>query len=220
MIERTKAKVLQSDKDTDGGITYYVLLPRYQDAKPLCFRQIHGKPDWRCTNPAGYRTWHLGTGSCYLHGGATTGQKSLKTGKYSNLSGRLDTLVDKYLRMDRGELLDLTGELALTKATFEDFMTMFPDPADEEYGMWFHRFTEIIGTIGNLCEKISRIDDRNTLTAAQVLYLRATVTDIIMRYIPDPSVRERAAKELASRMGGDVEVKLQRNEFSLPGGSV
>jgi hypothetical protein len=38
-----------------------------------------------------------------------------------------------------------------------------------------------------------------------------------MKYITDPDQRERAARELASRMGGDREVTINRNEYSLPG---
>ena len=72
--------------------------------------------------------------------------------------------------------------------------------------------------MSNLVEKISKIDNRNALTAAQVLYLRATVADLLMKYLPDPQLREKAAKELAVRLGGDVEVTMPRSEYSLPGG--
>jgi hypothetical protein len=59
------------------------------------------------------------------------------------------------------------------------------------------------------------VENRNTLTAAQVLYLRATVADIIMKYLPDPFERERAAKEIANRMGGDMTVQMQPSEIRM-----
>jgi hypothetical protein len=84
-----------------------------------------------------------------------------------------------------------------------------------EYSDAFLKMQQLVGTLGNLAEKMSRIENRNTLTAAQVLYLRATVADLLMKYIQDPYDRDRAAKELASRMGGDVNqtIEMQGSEY-------
>jgi len=215
-IEKVNAKVIRADEDTPGGTTYYIQPMGKDFVRALCFRQIHGHPDLRCAKSSGFNTWHKGTGACSRHGGATPEGNTIKTGMTSKIRQRLAVGIDKYLKLDRAQLLDLTYELATTRAVFEEFLEELPTPDSDEYGMWFHRFTEIIGTMGSLVEKISKIENRNTLTAAQVLYLRATVADLLMKYIQDPAVRMRAAQELQSRMGGDIEVTLDRSEYALP----
>jgi hypothetical protein len=111
--------------------------------------------------------------------------------------------------------LDLTEHLAATRVIFDEFIDDYPDPQADDYGLWFHRFTNLIGTMGTLVEKISKVDSRNSLTAAQVLYIRAILVDMFIKYIPDADARERALRELASRMGGDVEVSMNPSE--IPG---
>jgi len=213
---------LREEEGTPGGRTYWIRDRREDIEKPLCFRVIHGQPDMRCSNPAGYKTWHNGTGACAFHGGAASDNPAISHGKYATVSkSRLAGSIDKYLNQDRGKLLDLTEQLAFSKAIFEEFQEKFPDPNDDMYGVWLGRFLNLIGSLGNLVEKMSRIESRNALTAAQVLYLRATVADILMKYIPDPAERTRAAKELASRLGGDVSADMRPSEiYDLPAGSV
>ena len=217
-VEKNKCKVLRTDMDTPGGMTNYVILPRESDARAICFRQMRGKPDERCAQPAGYKTWHPGTGACMFHGGESSeASPTLTTGKYSKIRVRLRERIEEYLKQDRTQLLDLTEELAVSKAVFNEMLGKLPEPDDDSYGVWFFRFQQAIGTVSNLVDRIGKIDARNSLTAAQVMYLRATVADILMKYIPDPDNRERAARELASRMGGDVETEVHPREFTMPG---
>jgi len=216
MISPGDATLTQIDKGTPGGDTYYVILPNKTDPTPLCFRKIkHRDGAKRCTNVAGLRTWHPGTGACFIHGGGSRENgPRLANGKQSKMRGRLQVRVDNYLSMDRARLLDLSGELAISRSLFDDFVDVYKGPEDEQFGAWFYRFNQIVTTLGTLVEKISRIDTRNTLTAAQVLYLQATVADILMKYINDPDLRNRAARELASRMGGEHSVELQPSEYN------
>lgn len=214
-VSREEARVVKVEEGTLGGDTYYVKRNGDKEAKALCFRKLHGQPDKRCTHPAGYRTNHVGVGACSRHGGAekrpyiTTGKNAVKT------KIRLAEKIDDYLHKSRDELLDLTDHLAATRAIFDEMMEDFPSPDDQNYGLWFGRFNAMITTLGTLVDKISRIDSRNTLTAAQVLYLRATMVDVMMKYIQDPGDRERAIRELASRMGGDVGVEMLPSEVSV-----
>ena len=208
------AKVINVEEGTLGGDTYHVLMPGKIEPKPLCFRKIHNSNE-RCTLPAGYRTDHVGQGACSRHGGTTkrltitNGVTAVKTRM------RLADKIDNYLHMSRDELLDLTQHLAATRAIFDEFMDEFPNPNDNNYGTWFARFNTLITTLSTLVDKISRIDSRNTLTAAQVLYLRATMVDILMKYIGNPDDRERAIREIASRLGGDVSVEMLPSEVSM-----
>jgi hypothetical protein len=170
----------------------------------------------RCTNVAGYKTNHVGTGACSFHGGNTTKNPNFTTGRHAkSTKARLDAQIQQYLDKDRSELLDMTYHLAATRAIFDEFLVGFPTADAQDYGLWFGRFQGIVGTLGTLVEKITKVDARNSLTAAQVLYIRACIVDILLKYIPDPGMRERAIRELASRMGGDVEVTMRPSE--IPG---
>lgn len=217
-VLKSKSRVVRSDLNTPGGITYYVTSQGEDTAKPLCYRQLRNKSDERCAQPPGFKTWHVGTGACYLHGGSSNeAAPNFVLGKKSKVRARLQERIDDYLAKDRESLLDLTEELAVSKSVFDEMLEMLPDPTAEDYGIWFYRFNQALSMISNLVDKVAKIDNRNSLTAAQVMYLRATVADLLMKYISDPDQRERAARELASRMGGDREVTINRNEYSLPG---
>jgi len=215
---KADCQIVRIDEGTPGGNTYYIITPGKDDPRALCYRQIVKHPERVCTNSAGSETWHYGTGACYRHGGAVPENVHLVTGKYSKMRGRLAERVQEYLKQDRSQLLDLTSELAVTKAVYDEFIENHPDfvTQEDEIGVWLHRFQAITGTLGNLVEKISRVDNRNTLTTAQVMYLKAVVLDVILKYIVDPSARERIAKELASRLGGDTKIALKPYEFSKP----
>jgi hypothetical protein len=215
-VEEKQAKIVEIRRGTIGGDTYLVRLPNNgKEPKAICYRKMKNQPTMRCTHEAGYRTSHLGTGACRFHGGADK-TPTISTGinaKQTRL--RLRDSIENYLNLSRDDLLDLTEHLAATRAIFDEFLEKFPNPDDENYGLWFGRFNALIMTLGNLVDKISRIDSRNTLTAAQVLYLRATMVDILMKYIPDPDVRERVVKEIAVRMGGDMELTMRPSEVSM-----
>jgi hypothetical protein len=219
LITPDEVKQRREEMGTPGGVTYYIRRAGEKELRPLCYRPLHGKPEQRCTNTAGYDTWHLGTGACKFHGGANKGL-NITTGRSATITReRLRTQIESYLGQDRKQLLDLSYELASAKAIYDEFMASFPDTAAENYGMQLSRFMAIIDNMSNLVERISKIDNRNALTNAQVLYLRATVADILMKYLSDPLTREKAAKELAARLGGDVAVELRPIEYnSLPGG--
>jgi hypothetical protein len=209
---------IRTEEGTPGGRTYFVILPgRGQEEKAICFRRMHKAPDMRCTNKAGSGTWHVSTGACKFHGGNNgahgQGIVTARNAKITRL--RLKDTIESYLNTDRAGLLDLNYELACSKAIFDEFMQNFPDPKIDEYGIYLNRFMTIISSMSNLVDRMSRVENRNTLTAAQVLYLRATVADMFMKYIDDPNLRERAAKELASRMGGDMSVQMQPSEIRM-----
>ena len=214
-IEKRKARIIDVGEGTVGGDTYTIKIPG-EIEQDLCFRRIHNKKGMRCTNVAGYKTNHVGTGACSFHGGNTTKNPNITTGRHAKSTRkRLDAQIQQYLDKDRSDLLDMTYHLAATKAIFDEFLADFPEPKDDTYGLWFGRFQGIVGTLGTLVEKITKVDARNSLTAAQVLYIRACMVDIFMKYIPEADMRERAIRELASRMGGDVEVTMRPSE--IPG---
>jgi hypothetical protein len=213
MITKSQCRRIREEEGTPGGITYHITKKGASAETALCFRTIPSKErnpdgDQRCSRSAGYNTDHVGTGACYLHGGRlanlsvvmgniTNGRKAYKT------RALLANKIDNYLNGDSEILFDLSKELAAMRAIFEEFMEHMKGPGDDDYSTDIYRAVNLVGTIGTLVDKISRINSRNTLTSAQVLYLRATVADILVKYIRDPIDRESAVKELTSRVTGD-----------------
>jgi len=208
---------IRSEPNTPGGTTYYVQLPGAKVERAVCFRRSKTVPGMRCTNSAGRETWHDGTGACKFHGGSAGEHQLFKNGRASIVSKTmLSKTIENYLQQDRASLLDLTYELAAAKAIGHQLVENFPDDANaDNYGIWLRRFNESIMALSNLVEKISRVETRNQLTAAEVLFIRATMVDMFMKYIPDPHDRERAVRELASRLGGDVQATMKPSEYKL-----
>lgn len=220
MLQLSEVKIVRKEKGTVGGNTFHVILPGKIKSQPICLRQIHKVPGYYCTRTAGMGTDHVGSGACRKHGGCNniTAATKITTGRNAvSTRNRLAADVDIYLNMDRDKLLDLTSEFALLRAVLDEYMAQFPTPQEDHYYPAIDRLQSVIGTLGTLVDKMSKISNRSVLTTAQVLYLRATIVDIFMRYIDDPSMRERAVKELAIRIGGDISVELMPSEISRSG---
>jgi len=222
VITKDDCKKITEKVGTLGGVTYIIVKNGETKPRALCFRRLRGKDEngndknplglYRCSRPAGYKTDHLGEGACNLHGGSNANQsviiKNIKSGKGSVQTRKL--LADKinnYLENDVEELYDLSKELAAMRAIFDEILRDIPDPTNSEADkISFHgdvgRLIVLVETIGTLLDKISRVQNRNTLTTAQVLYFRATISDIFIKYIKDPIIREEAVKELANRVMG------------------
>lgn len=213
-----EAKIVKTEKDTLGGDTYWVKRRGYEKAYPLCFRPKKDGSGEMCENDAGFGTDHLGWGACKFHGGNNgryVSNTRITHGKYAvKTRHRLSDQIDNYLSQDRSVMLDLTEQLAATRAIFDEFLTEYPEPSAENYGIWFHRYTILIGTLGTLVDKISKIDSRNSLTAAQILYTRAVMIDILMKWVPEET-RDRAMRELVSRLGGELEEDIEMKPSEL-----
>jgi hypothetical protein len=207
-LSQQAGKIVRKSKGDVGGTTYFILLSGAKESKPLCYRKIHNSIE-HCGNPAGFRTDHLRTGACFLHGGANTSSIVLVNGRTAtSMRKALQNRVNDYLLKNRDNLLDLTYELATARAIYDEFVEIMPDPEDDTYGTAIYRFINLLSAVSNLVEKMSKTESRNTLTTAQVMYLRVTMVDIFVKYISDPFQRERAARELAKRLGGDIEAEL------------
>jgi hypothetical protein len=79
-------------------------------------RKRNGEP---CRNQAGKKTNHLGTGPCWLHGGAVG--KQMTHGRYSTIQRvRLRDLIEGYERDP--DPLNMLPELAVARALFVDYV--------------------------------------------------------------------------------------------------
>jgi hypothetical protein len=221
----SKDKVtIREEQGTPGGVTYWITHnddPERSEIA-LCFRTLNGVDNrgkgLRCNRPAGMGTSHYGTGACRLHGGNTNITASIRSGKNAVVTRAvLQDKIEEFLTGDSSDLSDLSIELASMRAIFHEFLENFPNVDEDNYGIAISRATKLVAAIGTLLEKISKIENRNTLTAAQAMYLQATVADILLKNISDPAVRDRAVKELTNRMSGvsigDRVNVIQKNEW-------
>jgi len=203
-ITKADCKHIREEEGTPGGVTYHITKRgRGQKESPLCFRSLANSlidnTGHRCSNTAGKGTWHVGQGACRKHGG-NAGRKPT-TGKHAfRARERLADRIEYFLEHDYDKLMRLDRELAAMKLLIQDFIERFPEPEDTKFTIELSRLTTMIQAVGSLVDKISRIESRNALTTQQVLYLRVTMADILMKYVPVEK-RERAVQELAQRVG-------------------
>jgi hypothetical protein len=214
-INKSDVLKIREESGTIGGVTYWITRKDDpdQEEKSLCFRVLNGVDNrgkgFRCNRPAGMNTTHYGTGACKLHGGNNE-LSTLKTGKSAVLTRTiLQDKIEEFLDGDSADLTNLTVELATLRAIFSEFLENFPKYEGDltkteavDYGVALARAMKLTSSISSLLEKISKIEARNTLTAAQALYLQATVADILLKHISDPNNRDRAVRELTNRMSG------------------
>jgi hypothetical protein len=202
------------EKGTEGGDTYWIEHPKWAgEEKALCFRNIktqgvYGRPeDGRCGKAAGWGTEHEGTGACKIHGGNAGRYPS---GKFTTpiAVSRLRRRVNEYVEQGEEQLLDLTMELATLRIIFSDLVDKFPNVGDDDYVMAVNRVQGLAQTISTTVDKMSRIQARHTLTAAQVVYIRAAIIDVFTKHIQDPDRRERAIADLMTRLPGGEEAKV------------
>jgi len=211
-ITKADCKRTREEEGTPGGVTYHITKRgRGQKEAPLCFRPLANSltegTGNRCTNTAGKGTWHVGEGACRKHGG--NAGRPPTTGKYAfRARERLADRIEYFLEHDYDKLMRLDTELAALKLLILDFIEEFPSPDDKKFSIAVTRLTAMIQAAGSLVEKISRVESRNALTTQQVLYLRVTMADILMKYVPVEK-RERAIAELAQRVGSSTQLMIE-----------
>ena len=214
MVRKSEVLHITTEKKTLGGDTYWIEHPNWPgEERALCFRKLKAAsrkrnelpPDSRCAREAGWGTYHLGEGACRTHGGSVNRVgKNMTNGRQAKATrSHLKIKIDDYLESgDRTKMLDLTFELASLRVLLRELIDRFPDPEDKTYTAQVNRTVTMVQATGNLVDKMSRIESRNSITVAQVMYLRAAVADILAKYVTDIPTRERAVKELMSRVQG------------------
>lgn len=170
-----------------------------------------GEVGERCSLVAGLGTSHEGTGRCRHHGGLISNQPQsvFTTGRYSTVVR--NSLVDKVEDYERStdDILNLSRQLAIQRAALDTMLELVDKEmtsSDGDPRTLYRMLKSMVTTsdqVGRLAERVASIDQKYALTAGQVKYLQLVVIDVITKYITDPADKERAAKELASRMGGE-----------------
>lgn len=144
-----------------------------------------------CLNPAGQGTTHLGTGCCYLHGGAI--EKKVKVLKVVNRHPELRERA--MVLLEDEDLLCARAELAVLKARFE---MLVPKEDDSD-----------VTNLRLLAATISKMSDRiQNMELGRHHYIHVTVAaDLVAafavvgrEYIPDPTQREAFVDEIERRI--------------------
>jgi hypothetical protein len=109
-------------------------------------------PTGYCRNVSGFRTDHLGTGRCYLHGGRAG--RPVSHGAYSKVYR--SELKQKYDEMiNDPALIDMYGEMAVLKTTLMAFLESAHDEMSTSGGDFFVQTVE--SKFGSKLEKSPRI---------------------------------------------------------------
>lgn len=215
-ILRADVTSVVEEKGTLGGTTYIVSHPDWDNKpKAICFRPVKGIPKYGrkgtlCTKAAGFGTNHVGQGACRSHGGNNhanvpfNGDAAFKHGRRATMTQKhLEARVTEFMDKGLSELMTLTYELATARVIFKDLVGAFPDNTKhEDFGLYLSRLNALLANIGQLVDRMSRIQARAALTANEVLYIQATITDLFMKWVVDPDDRLAALNDLKSRMPG------------------
>lgn len=138
-------------------------------------------PSGYCRMKAGFRTDHPGSGRCYLHGGRNKGAP-VTHGLYSK---KLKSTVRKeYNKLATDPaLVDLYGELALTKSLLSKFIEKITDSFDDDFNWMIQEgknskeisaeaqaFLKIIDQLRKIYKDISSVEtaQKNNLTPKQI----------------------------------------------------
>lgn len=140
-------------------------------------------------------------GRCRMHGGTNPGAP-IKHGRYSKYAP--DKLGEKIAEFREGNALDMADELATQRALFADYLARFESIAmTRDDADTLQRWLDNIIRSG---ERINKMRNEDTLTAAEVVALQARAVDIAMRYFNDSATRRQFLIDL---FGTDAESDRQ-----------
>ena len=154
-----------------------------------------------CGHGAGARTSHKGEGKCWLHGGADGIGRPIIHGRYS--VKHRQSLHDKMQEfLDDPAPANLMHELAVERAFLQDFLSKISGNDKIDIKTTNHVF-DMTEAISRLVERISRMLNQTAITQMEITFLQATITNLIVKYIDDPTKRLEFVAELRSAFGSD-----------------
>jgi len=171
----------------------------------------------RCGHEAGWGTEHLGYGRCKFHDGTVVRKGRITHGR---TSARLREQVQQKVMyfMDNPARLSISREIAMMRGLTDVVLEMVTAKGSEmEFMEVYPDIMRSLEMIGRMVDKSSQIETRSALTASQVLYIQATMADLLNSYITDPTIREDALAHLVDRLGGqgiDMDNRLRLLEVS------
>ena len=158
----------------------------------------------RCTHTAGTQTSHFGYGRCRFHYGTLKGKSAtIVTGGQSKTFKRLVQDKIKAYAADPNRM-DLSRELGVQRAMLDLLLERLNDDNDEseeqETMNLIASISRMAEKVALLVDKVSSIDHRTALTANQIVFVQATVVDVMRKHLTQEAL-QAAAMELSERLG-------------------
>ena len=145
------------------------------------------------------KKYAMSNGRCRLHGGTSPGRPIIH-GRYS--VKHRQSLHDKMQEfLEDPAPASLMGELAVQRAFLQDFLGKITDQAID-VKVTQHVF-DMTDAISRLVERISRMLNQTAITQMEITFLQATITNLIVKYIDDPTKRIEFVAELRAAFGSD-----------------
>ena len=139
-------------------------------------------------------------GRCRCHGGMSPGRPIIH-GRYS--VKHRQSLHDKMQEfLDDPAPANLMHELAVERAFLQDFLSKLAGEDKIDVATTNHVF-DMTDAISRLVERISRMLNQTAITQMEITFLQATITNLIVKYIDDPTRRIEFVAELRSAFGSD-----------------
>lgn len=140
-------------------------------------------------------------GRCRMHGGKSlkgAEHPNFKSGNYSIYREHIsDKLKEKVAAFQDADPLDLTHELALTRALLAEFLSRFVTGTNLD-GISISIASDLIDRINKTVATISKIKNDTALTGAEVTFLAVSMVALLDRYVDDPAKREAFKQEIFS----------------------
>ena len=145
------------------------------------------------------RGWAMENGRCRMHGGTNPGRPPIH-GRYSaKHRTSLQSKIQKFL--EDPAPASLMHELAVQRAFLQDFLGKLTNqPIGVKTTQHVFDMTE---AIGRLVERITRMLNQTAITQMEISFLQATITNLIIKYIDDPTKRVEFMAELRAAFGAD-----------------
>lgn len=128
---------------------------------------------------------------CHIHGGKSlrsVDHPNYKAGIYDKYSPT--KIKDKVSDFMGADPLDLTSELALSRALLAQFLSQFEStPLD---AISISIFNDVINNVRRTVESITSIKNNAKLTAAEVQYLQIRAVDVALKYFPNDKQKQTA----------------------------
>lgn len=169
---------------------------RTKDPTKLCGAQLRKRPGRYCRQPLGYKTPHVGSGRCYLHGGLTP----IKTGMHSMIKHtRLKDLLTELEKTDQ-EVMDLEPEVKLMRAMVIDFINRYDDFVDQ-LETWYNAIDA-----GRSDQKLPPIPRKfpDLNDASQLIEGTSRIVERIHKITREGSITLDVFRTVMSRMGAVV----------------
>jgi len=141
-------------------------------------------------------------GRCRIHGGKSLKGAESPTFKHGKNSIYKDyvpaRIKDKVAGFMDADPLDLTHELALTRALLADFLARFSDNVVNLDAISISIASDLIDRINKTVSTISKIKNDTALPGAEVAFLAVSMVALLDRYVDDPDKREAFKQEIFS----------------------